>query len=202
LGEDGRILEWDQPYEEPEKGHRHMSHLYAFHPGAAITQSQTPQYFEAVKKTLNYRLANGGAGTGWSRAWLINFSARLLDGEMAYGHIQKLISQSLYLNLFDGHPPFQIDGNFGYTAGVAEMLVQSHEPGLIRILPALPEEWQTGEVKGIKARGGFTLDFKWENGEVKFLRITSLLGNKTILMMDGSEMELELQKGESLEMEF
>ncbi len=202
LGEDGRILEWDQPYEEPEKGHRHMSHLYAFHPGAAITQSQTPQYFEAVKKTLDYRLANGGAGTGWSRAWLINFSARLLDGEMAYEHIQKLISQSLYLNLFDGHPPFQIDGNFGYTAGVAEMLVQSHEPGLIRILPALPKAWQTGEVKGIKARGGFTLDFRWENGEVKSLRIHSLLGNKTILMMDGSEVELELKKGESLEMEF
>lgn len=202
LGSDGRILEWDQPYEEPEKGHRHMSHLYAFHPGAAITQSQTPQYFEAVKKTLNYRLANGGAGTGWSRAWLINFSARLLDGKMAHENIQKLISQSLYLNLFDAHPPFQIDGNFGYTAGVAEMLVQSHEPGLIRVLPALPESWQTGEVKGIKARGGFTLDFKWENGEVKSLRITSILGNKTILMMDGSEVELELQKGESLEMEF
>ncbi len=202
LGSDGRILEWDQSYEEPEKGHRHMSHLYAFHPGAAITRSQTPQYFEAVKKTLNYRLANGGAGTGWSRAWLINFSARLLDGEMAHDNIQKLISQSLYLNLFDAHPPFQIDGNFGYTAGVAEMLVQSHEPGLIRVLPALPEAWQTGEVKGIKARGGFRLDFKWENGEVKSLRITSLLGNKTILMMDGSEVELELQKGESLEMEF
>lgn len=202
LGSDGRILEWDQPYEEPEKGHRHMSHLYAFHPGAAITRSQTPQYFEAVKKTLNYRLANGGAGTGWSRAWLINFSARLLDGEMAHENIQKLISQSLYLNLFDAHPPFQIDGNFGYTAGVAEMLLQSHEPGLIRVLPALPEAWQTGEVKGIKARGGFRLDFKWENGEVKSLRITSLLGNKTILMMDGSEVELELQKGESLEMEF
>lgn len=202
LGSDGRILEWDQPYEEPEKGHRHMSHLYAFHPGAAITRSQTPQYFEAVKKTLNYRLANGGAGTGWSRAWLINFSARLLDGEMAHENIQKLISQSLYLNLFDAHPPFQIDGNFGYTAGVAEMLVQSHEPGLIRVLPALPEAWQTGEVKGIKARGGFRLDFKWENGEVKSLRITSLLGNKTMLMMDGSEVELELQKGESLEMEF
>jgi alpha-L-fucosidase 2 len=121
---------------------------------------------------------------------------------MAFENIQKLISQSLYLNLFDAHPPFQIDGNFGYTAGVAEMLVQSHEPGLIRVLPALPEAWKTGEVKGIKARGGFKLDFKWENGEVKSLRITSLLGNKTILMMDGSEVELDLQKGESLEMEF
>lgn len=202
LGADGRILEWDQPYEEPEKGHRHLSHLYAFHPGAAITKSQTPEHFEAVRKTLNYRLANGGAGTGWSRAWLINFSARLQDGKMAHDHIQKLISQSLYLNLFDAHPPFQIDGNFGYTAGVAEMLVQSHEPGIIRVLPALPETWQTGEVKGIKARGGFTLDFNWENGEVKTVKILSNLGKKVTLFADGSEIELELKAGESIEMEF
>lgn len=202
LGADGRILEWDQPYEEPEKGHRHMSHLYAFHPGAAITKSQTPEHFEAVRKTLDYRLENGGAGTGWSRAWLINFSARLQDGEMAHDNIQKLISQSLYLNLFDGHPPFQIDGNFGYTAGVAEMLIQSHEPGIIRILPALPEAWQSGEVKGIKARGGFTLDFNWENGEVKKVKILSLQGKKVVLFADGSEIELELKAGESIEMEF
>ena len=202
LGADGRILEWDQPYEEPEKGHRHMSHLYAFHPGAAITKSQTPEYFEAVKKTLNYRLANGGAGTGWSRAWLINFSARLHDGEMAHDNIQKLISQSLYINLFDAHPPFQIDGNFGYTAGVAEMLVQSHEPGMIRVLPALPKAWQSGEVKGIKARGGFTLDFRWENGKVKTVRILSNQGKKVILFADGSEIDLDLKAGESIEMEF
>lgn len=202
LGADGRILEWDQTYEEPEKGHRHMSHLYAFHPGAAITKSQTPEHFEAVKKTLNYRLENGGAGTGWSRAWLINFSARLHDGEMAHDNIQKLISQSLYPNLFDAHPPFQIDGNFGYTAGVAEMLIQSHEPGIIRILPALPEAWLSGEVKGIKARGGFTLDFNWENGEVKKVKILSTQGRKVILFADGSEIELELKSGESIEMEF
>ncbi len=202
LGADGRILEWDQPYEEPEKGHRHMSHLYAFHPGAAITKSKTPEYFEAVKKTLNYRLANGGAGTGWSRAWLINFSARLHDGEMAHDNIQKLISQSLYINLFDAHPPFQIDGNFGCTAGVAEMLVQSHEPGLIRVLPALPKAWPSGEVKGIKARGGFTLDFRWENGAVKMVRIHSNQGKKVILFADGSEIDLDLKPGESIEMEF
>lgn len=202
LGPDGRIIEWDQPYEEPEKGHRHMSHLYAFHPGAAITKSQTPEHFEAVRKTLNYRLENGGAGTGWSRAWLINFSARLQDGEMAHENIQKLLSQSLYPNLFDGHSPFQIDGNFGYTAGVAEMLIQSHEPGVIRILPALPAAWQSGEVKGIKARGGFTLDFNWENGEVKTVRILSNQGKKVVLFADGSEIELELKAGESFEMEF
>lgn len=202
LGSDGRILEWDREYEEPEKGHRHMSHLYAFHPGSAITKSQTPEYFQEVKKTLDFRLANGGAGPGWSRAWLINFSARLLDGEMVHEHVEKLITQSLLPNLFDGHPPFQIDGNFGYTAGVAEALIQSHEEGIIRILPALPKAWESGKVTGIKARGGFTLDFTWENGEVKTVKILSNLGKKTKLFADGSEIDLELKPGESLEMEF
>lgn len=202
LGSDGRILEWDREYAEPEKGHRHMSHLYAFHPAASITKSETPEHFEAVKKTLDFRLANGGAGTGWSRAWLINFSARLMDGEMAYGHIQKLLSTGLYNNLFDAHPPFQIDGNFGYTAGVAEMLLQSHEEGIIRVLPALPKSWQSGEVKGIKARGGFTLDFTWEAGEIKTLRLQSTHGKKVVLFADGSEIDLELNAGESIEMEF
>ena len=202
LGLDGRILEWDRPYEEPEKGHRHLSHLYAFHPGNAITLSQTPTYFDAVKKTLQYRLDHGGAGTGWSRAWLINFSARLMDGEMTHDHILKLISQSLYPNLFDAHPPFQIDGNFGYTAGVAEMLMQSHEEGIIRILPALPKAWTSGRVSGLKARGGFTLDFTWENGKIKTLKILSNLGKKAVIFSDGSEIELFLKKGESLEMEF
>jgi len=202
LGQDGRILEWDRPYLEPEKGHRHMSHLYAFHPGNAITLSQTPDSFNAVKKTLQYRLDHGGAGTGWSRAWLINFSARLMDGEMTHDHIQKLISQSLYPNLFDAHPPFQIDGNFGYTAGVAEMLIQSHEEGVIRLLPALPKAWKSGKVTGIKARGGFSLDFSWENGEIKTLGITSILGKQAVIIADGSEIELFLKKGERMEMEF
>jgi alpha-L-fucosidase 2 len=202
LGQDGRILEWDRSYLEPEKGHRHLSHLYAFHPGNAITLSQTPSYFDAVKKTLQYRLDHGGAGTGWSRAWLINFSARLMDGEMSHEHIQKLISQSLYPNLFDAHPPFQIDGNFGYTAGVTEMLIQSHEEGIIRLLPALPKAWKSGKVSGIKARGGFSLDFSWENGEIKTLSITSILGKQAVIIADGSEIELFLKKGERMEMEF
>lgn len=202
LGSDGRILEWDREYEEPEKGHRHMSHLYAFHPGAAITKAGSPDQFDAVRKTLDYRLANGGAGTGWSRAWLINFSARLMDGEMAHEHIQKLLATGLYTNLFDAHPPFQIDGNFGYTAGVAEMLLQSHEEGIIRVLPALPKAWRSGEVKGMKARGGFTLDFSWENGEVKTVKVHSDKGKKVVLFADGSEIDLLLKAGESIEMEF
>lgn len=201
IGEDGRILEWDQAYEETEKGHRHMSHLYAFHPGDAITFSKTPEEFTAVRKTLEFRLANGGAGTGWSRAWLINFSARLLDGNMAHEHVQKLLGQSLYPNLFDAHPPFQIDGNFGYTAGLAEMLVQSHEPGIIRILPALPDAWPSGSVKGIRARGDYTIDMDWKDGELKFLRVKSGKSGKINVIYGMSEMELELGKGESFEVE-
>ncbi|PZX52753.1 alpha-L-fucosidase 2 [Algoriphagus ratkowskyi] len=201
IGEDGRILEWDQPYEENEKGHRHMSHLYAFHPGDAITSSATPAAFAAVRKTLEFRLANGGAGTGWSRAWLINFSARLLDGEMAHEHIQKLLSQSLYPNLFDGHPPFQIDGNFGYTAGVAEMLVQSHETGMIRLLPALPKAWDTGSVKGIKARGDYTIDMTWKDGELKTYSIHAGKTGRILVYYDGSEMDINLKKGQSFEVE-
>ncbi len=201
IADDGRILEWDQPYEEHEPGHRHVSHLYAFHPGDAITQSKTPEAFAAARKTLDYRLANGGAGTGWSRAWLINFSARLLDGEMAHEHIQKLLSQSLYANLFDAHPPFQIDGNFGYTAGVAEMLIQSHEDGLIRLLPALPKAWKNGSVSGLKARGNFTVDMSWKEGELKFCRITAGSSGKIMVLYDGSEMDLDLEQGQSFEIE-
>lgn len=200
VGADGRLLEWDQEYEEPEKGHRHISHLYAFHPGNAITKNRTPELFEAVKKTLDYRLAHGGAGTGWSRAWLINFSARLHDGEMAHEHVRKLIQISLYPNLFDAHPPFQIDGNFGYTAGIAEMLLQSHD-GLIHLLPALPKTWKKGSIKGLKARGNYTVDISWDNGELTSLSLFATIGGKTKLKYQGNLIEVELGKGEKFEMD-
>lgn len=196
LGSDGRILEWDREYEEYEPGHRHMSHLYGFHPGDQVSLSKTPKLFDAVRKTLDYRLENGGAGTGWSRAWLINCAARLMDGKMAQEHIQLLFEKSIFLNLFDAHPPFQIDGNFGYTAGVAEILIQSHEPGIIRLLPALPPNWKSGSVKGLKARGNITVDLEWENNTLKHVQLTANQDTETQLIHNKKSIKLNLAAGE------
>tara|TARA_B100000989_G_scaffold273288_1_gene231329 strand:- start:2462 stop:4816 length:2355 start_codon:yes stop_codon:yes gene_type:complete len=202
LGTDGRILEWDQEYKEFEPGHRHMSHLYGFHPGDEVSLSKTPELFDAVRKTLEYRLENGGAGTGWSRAWLINCAARLMDGKMAQEHIQLLFEKSIFLNLFDAHPPFQIDGNFGYTAGVAEILIQSHESGIIRLLPALPPNWKNGLVKGLKARGAISVDLKWENQKLKKVRLISKNDTQTELFFNDKRMMVELKAGIPLEYNF
>ena len=193
LGSDGRILEWDREYSEYEPGHRHMSHLYGFHPGDQVSLSETPKLFDAVRKTLEYRLKNGGAGTGWSRAWLINCAARLIDGGMAQEHIQLLFEKSIFSNLFDAHPPFQIDGNFGYTAGVAEILVQSHEPGIIRVLPALPPNWENGMVRGIKARGNIQVDLKWESNELKNLKLLSKSDIQTEIIYKEKRIEVKLK---------
>lgn len=197
IGDDGRILEWDRSYKELEPGHRHMSHLYGFHPGNNVSKDKDPEIFEAVKKTLDFRLANGGAGTGWSRAWLINCSARLLDGEMAYEHIQLLLKKSMANNLFDLHPPFQIDGNFGYTAGVSEMLLQSHEENIIRILPALPKRWENGHIKGLKARGGLTVDIHWSNSQLDKAIISAEKNNIFNIYYQDQVVQIGLQKGET-----
>ena len=157
-----------------------MSHLFALHPGSQINVLETPELAEAAKKSLNFRLANGGGHTGWSAAWLISLYARLLEPEKAYENVNRVLLKSTNPNLFGSHPPFQMDANFGFTAGVSEMLLQSYK-GIIQLLPALPEEWSSGKVNGLVARGGFELNMNWSNGSLKSGTIKSKQGNPCVL---------------------
>ncbi|MCM3632330.1 glycoside hydrolase family 95 protein [Paenibacillus camelliae] len=172
VNDKGLLQEWDVDFEEHEPGHRHVSHLYGLYPGTTIQQ---PELIEAARQTLSSRISHGGGHTGWSCAWLINLYARLGMKEDTYTFIRTLLERSTYTNLFDAHPPFQIDGNFGGIAGMAEALVQSHRKS-IELLPTLPEPWEAGEVSGLMARGGFKLSIQWEDSKLTEATILSLYG--------------------------
>lgn len=203
ISKDGRIQEWLEDYKETDQQHRHISHLYGIYPASLITPDGTPELAEAAKKTLNVR---GDDGPSWSIAYKLLFWARLHDGNRAYKLFTEIMKPTLrtdinygsgggiYANLLSAGPPFQIDGNFGTTAGIAEMLIQSHA-GYIDLLPAIPDSWKaTGEVKGLKARGNFTVDFKWKAGKVIGYKITSATPRKVKVKINGVIKDVNAQK--------
>ena len=208
IGSKGQLLEWDKEFEETDPNHRHVSHLFALHPGRQIIPEQQPELAAACQRTLEIR---GDGGTGWAMAWKINFWARLRDGNHAFGMLKNGLRYvdatqvsvrggGTYANLFDAHPPFQIDGNFGGTAGITEMLLQSHA-GYIHLLPALPDNWQSGSIKGVRARGGFTIDMEWKESRITRLSVTSHSGGTCRIREATSPHEevIETEKGKTYE---
>jgi len=197
-------MEWLEEYREAEPQHRHVSHLWGLHPGEEITPEETPELAAAARKSLEGR---GDGGTGWSLAWKVSFWARLGDGNRAARLLRnplrpvpggdgsvRVTGGGTYANLFCAHPPFQIDGNFGGAAGIVEMLVQSHR-GVVRLLPALPDEWSDGRVRGVRARGGFIVDLDWRGGRLEEARIRSLRGGALRLRYAGRTIGREMRAG-------
>lgn len=201
ISDSGRIMEWQQDYEEVAPGHRHISHLYGLYPGGEITVDGTPELAAAARKTLEYRLSHGGGHTGWSRAWIMNHYASLQDGEKTYENIEKMLAQSTYPNLFDRHPPFQIDGNFGACAAMCGMLAQSNEKRVV-LLPALPKAWNTGSVKGLRLAGNAELEMRWHQGQLTKAVITAQKDYDTTVICGTEHIAVKLQAGQSWEQEF
>jgi alpha-L-fucosidase 2 len=201
IGSDGRLLEWPEEWPEAEPGHRHISHMYAIHPGSQFSLSQTPELAAAAKRSLDYRIAHGGGHTGWSAAWLISQYARLQEAEKAKHSLETVLAKSTSPNLFGQHPPFQMDANFGYTAGVAEMLLQSHTD-VIQLLPALPSAWTNGRVRGMRARGGYTIDMTWDDGKLTVAKIRADREGAVKLAYGEKVEEVSLGAGESREVRF
>jgi len=209
IGSYGQICEWRDPNLEKNANkdkHRHVSHMYAVYPGHQIIAGRDKELTSAAIKSMNYR---GDAATGWSMGWKINLWARLLDGDHAHKLIGNLISSRLYPNLWDSHPPFQIDGNFGYTAGVLEMLLQSHEQLIdkneshynIVLLPALPSVWSNGSVNGLCARGGFIVDLSWKDGKLTKIMLTARQTNSCVISYGSTKKELKVRKGETVHLD-
>lgn len=200
IAEDGRIMEWHKDYTEVSKGHRHISHLYGLHPGNEITK-ETPELFEAAKETLRVRLENGGGHTGWSRAWVTCFYARLGDGEKVYENIMQLLIKSIKDNLYDTHPPFQIDGNFGIAAAMVEAVVQSHA-GFIEILPALPSKWKSGKLTGIRLRGAISCDIAWEENAPSEIILTADNDTEADVVYKDKKIKVKLEAGKKTAITF
>lgn len=194
VNKEGRLQEWYKDFLEHEPGHRHVSHLYGLYPGNQINEIETPELVDAARKTLEYRIANGGGHTGWSCAWLINLFARLHDHKKAHSYVQTLLARSTHPNLFDDHPPFQIDGNFGGAAGIVEMLLQSHL-GKLELLPALAQAWPNGFIRGIRARGGFIVNIEWEKGQLKQAEILATVKSSLQVFYKNQPLLVEKEDG-------